>query len=412
MSSTSSRYAVERNRRRRQLQVAASRAEARSLEAQIQALRQRVASLAESYGFSSTDVSIGNAARPPASDEDVEGHARHVNSMRDVVAAAERSLSVVVERARTAEMLHSLAASYVPASAADEVEVEDKADGTPAAIGRGDDHVDWLAEREDLVQRVLQRLDADVTDEHMERARALAAELITATESRADALEDELRLVVQQANGEARKQAEASARARELRDTLRGLEGQEVETIDRRLAEIETGDRALTEDLDTEVAAVRRRAEEQQDQRYAAVTTVQVLERLGYEVEEGFETAFVEDGTVYFQRGNWGDYVVRVRVDADEDRLDFDMVRATDKPEGAAVNDDQSVRDQEMEQTWCDAVPELVDALAQEGVALDIDQRPARKHGLRTISRDLVRLGAGRRDSRRRDDPRRRGLDG
>lgn len=410
MSSSSSRYRIEENRRRRQRQVAASRSEARALEAQLQALRQRAAELAESYGFSRTDVTIGDAGRAPTSDEDVEGHTRHVSRLREILAAGERSLAAAVEKARTAEMLDSLAQSYVPAQTTDTTEA--KAAGAARSTAGAEKDSTAVAEREALVERLLGRLDPGVTDERRERARTLAAELVTAASGRADALEDELRLAVQQANVEAHRLDEARARARTLRDSLTGLEGDEVAAMDRRLAEVEVGTTDVSQELEAEVAAVRRRAEAEQDQRYAAETTVQVLERLGYEVEEGFETAFVEDGTVYFQRGNWGDYVVRVRVDADEARLDFDMVRASDDPDDAAATADQSVRDQEMEQTWCDSVPELVGALAEEGVALDIEQRPARKHGLRTISRDLVHLGQGRGDARRREDPHRRGLDG
>ncbi len=235
MSSSSSRYRIEENRRRRQRQVAAPQGESRRLEVQLQELRQRTAEMAHSYGFTSNEVSVGDAGRAPASDEDVEGHARHVSRLREVVAAAERSLAVAVESARTAEMLHSLAQSYVPAAPSDVQESEAAAVEASSGAAEADSRV--VAEREALVERLLGRLDPSVTDDERDRARTLAGELVPAGTSRADALEDELRLLVQQANDNARHRETMKARARELRDSLRGLEGDEVADSARRLTD-------------------------------------------------------------------------------------------------------------------------------------------------------------------------------
>ena len=56
-----------------------------------------------------------------------------------------------------------------------------------------------------------------------------------------------------------------------------------------------------------------------------ATIVAQSLKDLGYEVEDIPDTLFVEGGVVHFRRKGWGDYMIRMRVDA---KKSADVVKA------------------------------------------------------------------------------------
>lgn len=384
MSTSSSRYDVEENRRRRQRAVVAARQEADQVRAQIADLRRRVVAAAASYGFDQRVVTVAEPSAP-ISNEDVEGHQRFLAALRVALVGGEQALAAVAHQARTTEMLGALAASYDPNVA---LEASDSTLTESSTIERLEKAE--VEERSAVAIRVMARLHDAVGDDRRREVESLASSLVTASRSRAEGLEMELRRVVQTANEEAEQCEAERLEAARLRVALLGLEGDEVAQADALLSVVEAGRGRLTASLRRQVAVARERSEQVDDRQYAADTTVAVLERLGYEVEEGFETAFVEDGTFYFQRGNWGDYVVRLRVDADQSRLDFDMRRMDDGGSTDVIATE--VRDHEMERAWCDAVPELVGALAEEGIDLDVEQRPPRPGRLATVPRERVGL--------------------
>ena len=91
-----------------------------------------------------------------------------------------------------------------------------------------------------------------------------------------------------------------------------------------------------------------------------------MLSDLGYDVEPIAETLFVAGGVAHFQRAEWGDYYVRMRVDPATRNVNFNMVRAstaTDPPDAA-----QRKRDEEMEAAWCTGIPKLLAELAARGI--------------------------------------------
>ncbi len=97
-----------------------------------------------------------------------------------------------------------------------------------------------------------------------------------------------------------------------------------------------------------------------------------VLHDLGYQVEEIGSTLFVEGGVVHFRRAAWGDYMVRMRVDAKARSANFNVVRAVS--EG---NNERSVLDHVAEDRWCSEFPALLKALGAHGVALDVTRHLA-----------------------------------
>ncbi|MCC7079302.1 MAG: hypothetical protein IT530_01405 [Burkholderiales bacterium] len=107
-------------------------------------------------------------------------------------------------------------------------------------------------------------------------------------------------------------------------------------------------------------------AAENRKREMAGVLVAEVLSDLGYEVEPIAETLFVAGGVAHFQRAEWGDYYVRMRVDPATRNVNFNMVRAAsaNAPPDAA----QRKRDEAMEATWCAGIPKLLAELAARGI--------------------------------------------
>ena len=154
-----------------------------------------------------------------------------------------------------------------------------------------------------------------------------------------------------------------------------GVVPPELDALMRKLIEAPTDTRAemialemraavqgLNEARERDVAA---RAENRRRE-IAGVLVAEVLSDLGYEVEPIAETLFVTGGVAHFQRAEWGDYYVRMRVDPATRNVNFNMVRTADAtaPPDAA----QRKRDEAMEATWCAGLPKLLAELAARGI--------------------------------------------
>ncbi|MEO8136435.1 MAG: hypothetical protein ABI831_20975 [Betaproteobacteria bacterium] len=98
----------------------------------------------------------------------------------------------------------------------------------------------------------------------------------------------------------------------------------------------------------------------------------QSLKDLGYEVEPVADTLFVEGGVMHFRRPDWGNHMVRMRVDAAARTTNFNVVRAV-----APGENEQSVLDHIAEDRWCAEFPALLKALEARGVRLDVTRRLA-----------------------------------
>jgi hypothetical protein len=105
-------------------------------------------------------------------------------------------------------------------------------------------------------------------------------------------------------------------------------------------------------------------------QEAAAVIVQKALQDLGYQVEEIGATLFVEGGVVHFKRPGWGDYMVRMRVNAKTSEANFNVIRAV-----AEQNNEVSVLDHLAEDRWCSEFPTLMQTLAARGVHLQVTRR-------------------------------------
>ena len=102
-------------------------------------------------------------------------------------------------------------------------------------------------------------------------------------------------------------------------------------------------------------------------QEASAVVLEHTLKDLGYQVEPISETLFVEDGIVHFRRPGWGNYMVRLRIDAKKSHANFNVIRAVEKGEN-----ERSVLDHIAEDRWCAEFPAFLKALEARGLHLQI----------------------------------------
>lgn len=250
--------------------------------------------------------------------------------------------------------------------------------GDPEAVQRYIDAIDASAR---LVQ---ERVQAHAAQAAADRGLDELMQAIESTvESEPRTAADLLALYAGQVRALAAPQAAKSmdrrATAERILGRLAGLdEGAippQLEALMCKLIEAESDERAemLALELRAQVQSFnesRERAEaaaaENRKREMAGILVAEVLADLGYEVEPIAETLFVSGGVAHFQRAEWGDYYIRMRVDPQTRNVNFNMVRAADAtaPPDAA----QRKRDEEMEATWCTGIPKLLAELAARGI--------------------------------------------
>jgi hypothetical protein len=201
----------------------------------------------------------------------------------------------------------------------------------------------------------------------------LEAILLTeAARRRQDAEADAPDLAVPKA---AKRAAPASASQHLLsRIAHLGPPPKDIEKLARELDDTLPGERAslLAAELRRRIQLHAEEAQGRLVEEATATIVRQSLKDLGYEVEDIADTLFVEGGTVHFRRRDWGDYIVRMRVDAKGRGANFNVVRAVD-----AGNNERSAMDHLAEDRWCAEFPALLRALEARGVRLDVTRRLA-----------------------------------
>lgn len=225
-----------------------------------------------------------------------------------------------------------------------------------------------MVDFEASLRRVLARMDSGVPEP---AARQLEGWAEQAAKSPSAAtfqrLLDDLRYHVGKAN-----QAVAARRARlaELYGRLHGLTGELIDTALAQLAAVQDHpdpDWAALERMVAE-AADRTRAEALRG--YTAQALRESLQEIGLELEADFDTLLTEGGIAHVRRPGWEDVAVRVRRNPDGSTMYFNMV-APRSPDGTAAED----LDEATERQWCTAFDDLVPALAERGVEVEVTHR-------------------------------------
>lgn len=181
------------------------------------------------------------------------------------------------------------------------------------------------------LERIMARLLPDAAEEER-RAVADAARLLAGagTAEEAEAVLQEVRLRIQDANGRTERRREDDRRRAAERDAAEQAEA---------------------------------------ERRYVLDSITAAFEDMGYEVQAGFETLTADDGTVTLTKGAWPDHSVRMRVD------DAAHVRASMVRERPAESEDDRRVDVEREEEWCAEFEAARTRLADVGISSDVAWR-------------------------------------
>lgn len=126
----------------------------------------------------------------------------------------------------------------------------------------------------------------------------------------------------------------------------------------------------LASELRARIQAHIEALQQQQVQEATQLVVEQSLKDLGYQVEEVANTLFVHGGVLHFRKPGWGNYSVRMRVDAKARSVNFNVVRAV--AQGA---NERSVLDHLAEDRWCAEFPALLQAWEARGLQLNVTRR-------------------------------------
>ena len=251
--------------------------------------------------------------------------------------------------------------------------------------------------------RVLDRLSTGVSAGERDALDRIAEKASQAQAGnqpeRARTLLLELRLGVQWANERWERDAEHVAL---LRQELRGLDGADVRAVVDEIARIERGERRFTAEVDARAREASAAARARADLEYAATVMREEIGKLGYQVEEGFASLFVEGGrTVARKTGEPGYGVV---VDVVEGEFSVEPVRVGCSG-SAGSKERRRRRDLEFERRWCQDFAQARAAMNDRGVATGIMRRQrAGARALEVVRDEKKRTGRkrGRTDGSRR----------
>ncbi len=248
---------------------------------------------------------------------------------------------------------------------------EESPSGSPETVGASADGAARDARR--LVGRLsaevpaadrgaLEELAAGIAaEEHPERARTMLLEL---------------RLGVQRANDRVEEaRVEADRRLAEavgdLREKLLGFGGDDVAKISAELDLVEQRRATLDGDIADRVEAVVRGARERNAQQYVAMVMREELERLGYAVEEGFDSIFSGGGSTLLKKTD--EEELGVVVDVAGNAIGVEPVRVA--ASGRLKAGKGARRDGELESAWCRDFAEVRQAMAGRGVDIRVGKR-------------------------------------
>lgn len=257
-------------------------------------------------------------------------------------------------------------------------EITDRQREIATSLGRNERRAtlaDWLASqpiaedresdlRIDRHLAELQTFGVDTTT-YLARATAIAGE----PTARQTLLADSLLLDLAQAVRLGRQRATLAADLRERGSALSRYTSASSHTLRARI------ERALTHELDDSATALVAEADALIESQVRTIamesrrrTVLQGLSSLGYVVNEGMITAWVNDGRVVLRKAANPDYGLEVGGGAKSDNL---QVRVVTFGDGASPRN--TSRDRDIETTWCSDFDKLRDMVSEAGGGLEIE---------------------------------------
>lgn len=273
--------------------------------------------------------------------------------------AAAAGQAALAERIASAQAEHQqlcLAAAPYGASAA----LQHSKPAAPADISQAAQahYLEQLLALNRSLSRLLQQTAADTP---AELSLGLSADMLqTAPERITDTTANE-------ATRSARRAARLTARLSEILGGVHSLPP-EILALEAEWAAAPSQERR--ELLEIELRRAIQLYQQQAAEKASARILEHSLHELGYQVEAIRDTLFVEGGVVHFRRAGWGDYQVRLRLNAASKTVNFNVVRAVD-----TGNNERSALDHIAEDRWCAEFPALLNALAARGVQLTVSRR-------------------------------------
>lgn len=229
------------------------------------------------------------------------------------------------------------------------------------------------AEREALIESLLKGAGDSIAEPAVLECARMAIE--AEQKARFDTLKTELRYRIQKRNDAARARNEQISLAARLRDRLAGLEGEGIANLAEELGRVEKGEIALRPSLASEVEAAVEAARSRADREYAATVLREELTRLGYLVEEGFESLFLSGGKLRLHKPDLREYHVVMSVNPSKGSLAAYVARTGEPNE--KLSEERRQRDREMERTWCNDLGALLSESRRKGIETNITEQLA-----------------------------------
>jgi hypothetical protein len=363
-SAVSYAYRVREEELRRQRELQAARDALRSAALRHERLRQRATEQQQLWGNS---ISLPDRLTVSTESSDAAQLRAAAQRLESEITDAEKRLDEEIVGARIAALREGTAATRPeasrPVSAGEAIERSRRTRPAAAEPATGEEEGGDQGALEETLSRVVSKLDASAPGEAVVRVRE-AARLVRESSSASARQQgvDALRLLVQEANVEAREKRSREAALDRGEVRLNGFDGPQAAAARRLFAEIRDGQRDAPSDLEATVDAAIEAETRTQEAGYVAAELRGALEGLGYELGPEFGTALLKEGFTEFTRAGWDGYAVRVRTGGPPPRLNFNVVR------GSATRPDQAARDLEVEQEFCDRQPRVLERLARAGI--------------------------------------------
>lgn len=278
------------------------------------------------------------------------------------------------------------------------LDVAPKVTGTVRAAGG------WESPTSKEVERVLERLDPDVTAEERHQALTLGTAVLSDLDHPlASGLLDELRDHVSGSSKQARRRRRHRTSAR---DALARLQSGPVDpSLAEALARVESGTSEWSNELERKVEKALTLREVAAQRKVVADGLADALGDLGYDVHRDL-AGVTEEGEVVFTRPEWESHAVSGRTD-DQQRVQLCLLR-TEEPSGS-----HQIRDREVEEQFCTDLERLRAGLSDGGMTVEQEQIISTNGGPLPVNSHLANLQASARtdSGRHRRGSGRRGRD-
>jgi hypothetical protein len=218
--------------------------------------------------------------------------------------------------------------------------------------------------------RIVGRLAVEASETNREMVTAAAQRVLTAR-SRTEARNrlGDVRVRLDQANAVAVERQRQAIQAAALLQPLAQADGS-AEPLRAALRDVVAGRRELTADLSEQAERITAAVQHDADRQYLRQSVTEALAELGYDVEEGFQTAVPQNGRLQIRRSEWSAHGVRMILDESKQELRAVVVRTE-----ADTGWDQSRVDVEREQQWCADLDRLAEGLAAKGISYQVRTR-------------------------------------